>query len=389
MLQRSHSFDDVIGHDVFKKYLIERIKKGNLPQFLIFEGPLGLGKTSLAEIVAITINYGFEDSPEKQSAIEVIIDKGMSSDCIKRYNMAKDSGKDTAREVLAELTVSMSSTGKKVIICDECHAISEAAQDVFLVDTEFIPKNVYLIMCTTDLSKLKGTLVSRASVIPLKRLTTSQMMQVLKREVKRKNITLQSEDSTLNMIVEWADNKPRAALNILNSFGENERVTTEMVRAFIGYMDVSEICPLVSTLSGSMTYGLSCISDIRITENLVDVVVEMLKVKLGQASFKLSVDDLRMVRDAVQNVPEESLMKFLHGITSAPKLTRSILISSYIGAHTSYERLFKRESGILTEEVTQKLANRDLAPDVSANVATTAPTLDELIANSCIVGSGL
>ena len=82
MLKRPHEFSDVIGHEVYKRYFIERIRKGNLPQFIIFNGPEGLGKTSLADILAITINYGFDDTPEKRKAITEVIDKQHSNDCI-------------------------------------------------------------------------------------------------------------------------------------------------------------------------------------------------------------------------------------------------------------------------------------------------------------------
>lgn len=390
MLKRPHDFGDVIGHEIFKQYLIDRITKGNLPQFLIFEGPLGLGKTSLAEIVAITLNYGFESSPQKSKAIATVIDSGQSIDCIKKYNMAKDSGKDTAKEVLAELTTSMSTTGRKVVICDECHAISEAAQDVFLVETEFIPKNVYLIMCTTDLVKLKGTLVSRAAVIPLKKLTTNQMVSVLSREVENRGLTVQGGENTLRMVAEWADNKPRAALNILNAFGENEVITTEVIREFIGYIDVGEILPLIASLSGSMTYGLTYISEMKIGDSLLDTVVEILRIKLGQPSFKLSVEDMQRVRTSVESVPEECIMKFLHKIAEARRITRAVLISAFVSSHTSYDRLFVEDKNVLSEEIGQKLSNRDLAPDVSRQVmGDTPPTMEDLLADSAIVGEVL
>lgn len=390
MLKRPHDFEDIIGHSVIKKYFTERLEKGTLPQFIILEGPEGLGKTSLAEVVAITVNYGFDDSPEKQKAISEVIDNRHSIDCIKKYNMAKDSGKDTAKEVLAELNPSMSTTGRKVIICDECHAISEAAQDVFLVDTEYIPKNTYLIMCTTDKSKLKSTLLSRAVSIPLTALKTNEMISVLKRETVSRNLTVQGGDATLRMIAEWADNKPRRALNILNAFGDNERVSTEMIREFIGYMDVSEVVPLITSLTGSMTYGLTYISELKLSDSMIDIIVELLRVKLGNPSYKMSLEDYHRVHDAMENVPEECIMKFLHKIAALPKLTRAGLISAFIYSHISYERLFTDESrnSVLLEERSQKIENMPLAPDVQMNQATKAPSLDDLLANSAILDTG-
>lgn len=386
MLKRPHTFDDIIGHEVFKRYFIERIKRGTLPQFIVLEGPEGLGKTSIAEVIAITVNYGFDASPQKTKAIQEVIDNRHSIDCIKKFNMAKDSGKDTAKEVLAELSPSMSTTGRKVVICDESHAIIESAQDVFLVETEYIPKNTYLIMCTTDKSKLKATLLSRAVCIPLSALTTSQMVQVLKKEAASRNLKIQGGDTMLRIIAEWADNKPRAALNILNAFGENDVVSTEMVREFIGSMDISEILPLVTSLAGSLTYGLTFISEMKFSDGLVDSLVEVLRIKMGQPSYKVSLEQYQDAKRKLENVPEEAIMKLLHSVAGAPKLNRATMVSAYISAHTSYERIFNSGREVLVEEQTQKLASRSLAPDVKSHEHIKAPTLDDMLANSNPIG---
>lgn len=388
MLNRPHDFDDIIGHATIKRYFVERLKKGTLPQFIILEGPEGLGKTSMAEVIAITLNYGFDKSPAKDKAIREVIDNRHSIDCIKKYNMAKDSGKDTAKEVLAELSPAMSTTGRKVVICDECHAISEAAQDVFLVDTEFIPKNTYLIMCTTDKSKLKSTLLSRAVSIPLSALSTQEMVSVLQKEVDTRNLNVQGGTTTLRMIAEWADNKPRKALNILNAFGNNESVSTDMVREFIGYMDISEVLPLVTSLSGSMTFGLTYISEMKLSDSVVDILVEMLRIKTGQPSYKMSIEDYHSAKQALDNVPEECIMKFLHKVASLPRITRAGLISAFTYSHVAYDRLFSEEkrSSVLLEETTQKISNMSLAPDVSAHQRGKAPTLDDLLSESSIIG---
>lgn len=386
MLKRPHTFDDIIGHEVFKKYFIERIKRGTLPQFIVLEGPEGLGKTSIAEVIAITVNYGFDDSPQKTKAIQEVIDNRHSIDCIKKFNMAKDSGKDTAKEVLAELSPSMSTTGRKVVICDESHAIVESAQDVFLVETEYIPKNTYLIMCTTDKSKLKATLLSRAVCIPLSALTTSQMVQVLKKEAALRNLTIQGGDTMLRIIAEWADNKPRAALNILNAFGENDVVSTEIVREFIGSMDISEILPLVTSLAGSLTYGLTFISEMKFSDGLIDSLVEVLRIKMGQPSYKVSLEQYQDAKRKLENIPEEAIMKLLHSVAGAPKLNRATMVSAYISAHMSYERIFNSGREVLVEEQTQKLASRSLAPDVKSHEHIKAPTLDDMLANSNPIG---
>ena len=76
--------------------------------------------------------------------------------------MSINGGKDTAKEVEANLSLGLSGLDKKVIILDEAHDMSDAAQEAFLVSTEYLPKGVYLFMCTTDSLNLKATLKSRA-----------------------------------------------------------------------------------------------------------------------------------------------------------------------------------------------------------------------------------
>lgn len=387
MIKRPHSFNEVIGHDVLKRYFQERIKSGTLPQFLILEGPEGLGKTSMAEIIAIDLNYGAEQSPQRDEAVRLVIDERKSIDCIAKYNMAKDSGKDTAKEVLESLNANMSSTGRKVVICDESHAIREDAQDVFLVETESLPKNVYLIMCTTKKSALKSTLLSRAAVIPLNPLTTSAMVKLLEQEVSSRGLTVQGGSATLRMIAEWADNKPRAALNILNAFGDNGTVTTDMVHEFIGYMDMSEVLPLIASLGGSMTYGLGYIGEMRISDSLVDRTIELLRIKLGQPSYKMSVEDFHSARRQLENVPEESIIKFLHGITMVQKLTRSVIISSYVSAHVAYNKLVDRNVDVRSEELAKRTENMKIAQEVKPlGGGFKVPSIEDLIADSDIVG---
>lgn len=190
----------------------------------------------------------------------------------------------------------------------------------------------------------------------------------------------------MRMIAEWADNKPRAALNILNAFGTNEIVSTDVVREFIGYMSLDEVMPLITSLNGSMTFGLTYISDMKLSDNLIDSLVEVLRIKLGQPSYKVSIEEYHRCRQQLENVTEESIMKFLHKVAGLPRLTRAGIISAYMYAHSSYERLFVDDKNVLHEEEAQKLQNRELAPAVTATRFSQAPSIESLLSNSTILG---
>ena len=211
-MKRPYTFNDIVGHDWLIQFIKEHIEKGTLHHFLILEGAEGLGKTSLADLIALNLVYGLQDSDAKKKAYDEIAVKNGSNDYIKKYKMSVEGGKEAAKEVIAEMHATFTLDKPKVIICDECHGLSDAAQDVFLADTEFLDDKVYMIMLTTELDKLKASLRSRALPIHFNTLKLSDMVTVLKNEVDAKHLQIQGGDATLSLIAEWAECKPRKIL---------------------------------------------------------------------------------------------------------------------------------------------------------------------------------
>ena len=143
-MKRPETFNDVKGHDWLVNYLVDNITKGTLHHFLILEGPEGLGKTSIADLIALSLVYGLNPSEKRDDAYKNVICKNLSNDNIKRFKCSVDGGKDVARQIKDEMNTTFTVQGPKVIICDECHGFTEQAQDVFLSETEFMDSNVYL-----------------------------------------------------------------------------------------------------------------------------------------------------------------------------------------------------------------------------------------------------
>lgn len=382
-MKRPETFDDIKGHAWLVQYLIEHLKKGSLHHFLILEGPEGLGKTSIADLIALSLVYGLENSPERKEAYVNVVVKGQSNDNIKRFKCSVDGGKDVARLIKDEMNTTFTVQGPKVIICDECHGLTEQAQDVFLSETEFIEDDVYVIMLTTEAHKLKSSLRSRAVPIHLNPLTQSDMVSVLKKEVDRKHLQMQNEKAMLTMIAEWAECKPRTGLNILNAFSDNSVVSMNTVRELIGYLDVKDIVPLLASLSGSMTFGLRYISEMIVNQSIVSIVIECLNVKSGNMSYKLRLEDINYIREQLVQVSTEQLIQFLYGITKHEKLTRVDIINAYISAHSSRDMLTKENTtdALAVEDIQR--ANIQLELD-HADLSK-APTLDDLLVNSKIV----
>lgn len=382
-MHRLKSFDDIVGHGWLIDILRKHLGYGTLPHFLIFEGPEGLGKTSIADLLAINLVYGNEVSDERTDAIKYVIDGNNSNDYIKKFKLSVDGGKDAAKEVLAELTNTFNLTKNKVVICDECHNLSSAAQDVFLSDTEFIKPNVYLIMLTTDVQVLRASLRSRATSFHLYPLKRTEMLNVLKREVADRRLNVQHEDIVLSMVCDWCENKPRTGLKILEAFADGSAVSGDTIRQMIGSLDVDDVLPLLTSLGGSMTFGLSYIADITINNTLIDIVVECVKLKTGSQSYKLKMEQVQKVKQALTDLPVDNLIEFLYGLTGQQPLTRPVVINAFLRAHVSREMLGKESTrSMLSQELAQK---SEVTRDVTTIRQTTAPTIEDLIANADVI----
>lgn len=382
-MKRPETFNDIKGHPWLVQYLVDHINKGTLHHFLILEGPEGLGKTSLADLIALSLVYGLEPSPERTDAYNNVIVKGTSNDYIKRFKCSVEGGKDVAREIKDEMNNTFTLDRPKVIICDECHGLTEQAQDVFLSETEFISDKVYVIMLTTEVSKLKASLKSRAVPLHLNPLKMADMLALLREEVSRKQLNLQNPDAILTMIAEWSECKPRTGLNILNAFSNGSSVSLNMIRELVGYMDVEDVLPLLQSLSGSMTFGLHYISEMNINSTLISIVTECIAVKSGHASFKLKTKDIKLIREKLIDVKVEQLIEFLYCITKHQKLTRTDVINAYIKAHYSKETIVKQDTSDLM--AVEDIQRADAVLEETHETLSKAPTLEDLFRDSKII----
>ena len=371
MLERPLTWDDIYGQEDIIAYIKNKITKGTFPNFVIFVGDEGIGKTAIADLTAISLNYGLVGN---EQVAESVIKNARSVDCIKRYNMAKDSGKDTAREVLDSLNSKLSSTGKMVVICDECHSMTEQAQDAFLVDTEYLDEDTYLIMCTTDKSKLKPTLLSRAQVIYFKPLTRAQMIRLLSSKCKA-NLT--EREVMLGMIADWAECKPRAALNLLSMFDSGDTVSTGLLNSVMGNMSIAEILPLLSCFNSNIIYGIDSISAMTIGNNFMSMLVEILKLRLGGSSTKILFQEQKKYFQEIQEIPKQSLLTFVAEVSQLQSISNNSLIGAYIRSHTQYTSLTTMK---VQDEYKEINSNR--IPERKGAVVQKVPTIDSLLRNS-------
>lgn len=189
---RPQSLDKVYGNEEVVSSLSKLVKKKDIPQVILFTGPTGTGKTTIARILAKELK---------------------AENSLTEMDSAQFTGIDVIRDIRKKSRYIPIGGGAKVFLMDEVHQISSAAQEGFLKELEDTPKNVYYFLCTTNPEKLKPTLKGRCIQYQLELLSDEDMKSLLEYVVKKENDEV--DKKVYKSIVSNAKGHPRNALNIL------------------------------------------------------------------------------------------------------------------------------------------------------------------------------
>lgn len=182
------------GNEDLKRDLRPFIK-GNRkpPKAILFTGPSGCGKTTLARILAKSMGCAEQD--------------------IQELDTADFRGIDSIREIRRQMGLASLSGSDRVWILDECHKLTNDAQNALLKALENPPAHVYFILCTTDPQLLLKTILTRCTQFVVEALTTSDLVDVMKRACDGEKVDV--PDAVLKKIAKTASGSPRAALSTL------------------------------------------------------------------------------------------------------------------------------------------------------------------------------
>jgi DNA polymerase-3 subunit gamma/tau len=191
---RPRKLSQVVGQSEAVKMLKNKAKKENLPHSFLFSGPSGCGKTTLARIVAKLVNCGKHDLQE--------------------INCADFRGIDTIRELRSRMTQAPISGSARAYIIDECHKLSNDAQNAFLKLLEDTPSHVYFLLATTEPNKVIKTIRTRCTEISCKSLSDYEIATLIDYVLAKEEATLST--SVVQKIVENSDGSARKALVYLD-----------------------------------------------------------------------------------------------------------------------------------------------------------------------------
>ncbi len=234
---RSRTLDDIVGQEHVTTVLRRAIDTDRVAHAYLFTGPRGVGKTSIARILAHEINH--LEYTDESSHLDII-----------EIDAASNNGVDDIRDLREKVQIAPSSASKKVYIIDEVHMLSKAAFNALLKTLEEPPAHVVFILATTDADKLPMTIISRTQRHSFRRASTENIVKNLAVIAKKESLLIDSD--ALELIAEHSDGSYRDSVSLLdqlaNTVENGNAITVATITDSLGLAPSDQIEQLLQAM---------------------------------------------------------------------------------------------------------------------------------------------
>lgn len=317
---RPKSFETLVGQDHVVRALTNALEQNRLHHAYLFTGTRGVGKTTVARILAKSLNCekGITAKPCGVCDACTEIDRGRFVDLIE-VDAASNTQVDAMRDLLDNAQYAPTSGRFKVYIIDEVHMLSKSAFNAMLKTLEEPPAHVKFILATTDPQKVPVTVLSRCLQFNLRQMAGTSIIEHLQNILGQENIPF--EPTALHLIARAAAGSMRDALSLTDqaiAYG-GQTVNESEVRAMLGAIDQSYLYQLINALLAND--GASIIAQAKSMEErslsfevaLNDLAQLLHQIAVAQTVPDSIADDLperHLLLDLAQRISSETLQLY-------------------------------------------------------------------------------
>ena len=300
---RPVSLDELVGQLDAVNLIQQQVKNENLSHAYLFSGPRGVGKTSLARIIATTLGC------------DPVFD-------ITEIDAASHNKVDDIRDLNDSINFIASSPGnKRVFILDEVHMLSNAASNAFLKTLEEPPAHVIFILATTEPDRVLETIKSRTTHIAFKRISNDEIVETLTKISKSEKIKISNE--VLKYISNQSEGSLRDAINLFeqthNTFGDKANI--DDLYSILGKVSNADMLKIIESINNQDTSEVLNILQSNYNKGLqpLDILSSLTELFRRIFYFKYLPDDINYLNIS-QN--EKDLVKNSNEYINAKELSR-------------------------------------------------------------------
>jgi|TARA_R110001599_G_scaffold24835_3_gene89221 DNA polymerase-3 subunit gamma/tau len=316
---RPQNFEDIVSQDHVSSTLMNAIKQNRLSHAYMFCGPRGVGKTTMARVLARTINE-IDNSVDGESLNQTLN--------VVEMDAASNNKVDDVHHLRETVRIPPQNGRYKVFIVDEVHMLSKAAFNALLKTLEEPPEHAIFIFATTEPHKVLPTILSRVQRFDFKRIAVDEIVRRLKKISEDENISI--DDESLHVIAKKADGALRDALGLMDqaiAFCGDSITHNELLQALnvVGTDRLFQFMDCVKTHDADK--GLELINTLLqegydIQEFLIGLTEHLRNLYIAHHSKQLymveaSEDTKAKYKESAPGFSRDDLMRMLHIVSEA------------------------------------------------------------------------
>lgn len=333
---RPQDFSEVIGQQHVAQTLTNAIRQGRIAHAYLFSGSRGVGKTTMARILAKALNCqsGPTADPCQSCPACQDITAGHSPDVVE-IDGASNRGIDEVRELREAVKYSPMQGQYRVFIIDEVHMLTKEAFNALLKTLEEPPAHVVFILATTEVHKIPSTILSRCQYFQFRRMTRQEIMSNLSEVARKEGLTLSA--SGASVLARAADGSMRDALSLLDQAAaySGKEVSEEDLQAMLGAppreISIAMVAALVKRQTAAALTLVQTILDQgydlrQFTSELVEHLRNLLVAKLAKdpaALMDLPKEEVEALCQTAASVTEEELQRLFGIVAQALEALRT------------------------------------------------------------------